>query len=239
VETLGVWRQLRRPSGRDPEPMVVIGGALVVEPHTGRTLWQKTIPPATADRCGQTLLQAGRTAMGLVDAWRWNLDYLVLRGKDYDRAKHLWLDKMPGVRMRFVDHFPDGRPDEPDVLRINTVVDEQEAAAVEGRLREILGAEVNLHAIRAPNYHVTVVEMFASRVDKWAGVKYIAQSYGLGAGAIAAVGDDINDLPMIRAAGLGVAMPQAIPAVKEAADIVAEDGLAALIGRITEARRSR
>ena len=39
--------------------------------------------------------------------------------------------------------------------------------------------------------------------------------------AICAVGDDVNDIAMIRAAGLGVAMGNAQPAVKAAADVIA------------------
>ena len=64
-------------------------------------------------------------------------------------------------------------------------------------------------------------------------MKYIAQGHRIGPGAIAAVGDDINDIPMIRGAALGVAVPNAKDEVKDAADIVAEDGLADLIRNLT------
>jgi hydroxymethylpyrimidine pyrophosphatase-like HAD family hydrolase len=47
------------------------------------------------------------------------------------------------------------------------------------------------------------------------------------------VGDDLNDVPMIRAAGLGVAMGNAKPEVKQAADRIApghdEDGLVEVV----------
>ena len=46
-------------------------------------------------------------------------------------------------------------------------------------------------------------------------------------------GDEENDLPMIRYAGIGVAMANAVPIIKEAADVVTlsnqEDGVAAVI----------
>ena len=35
---------------------------------------------------------------------------------------------------------------------------------------------------------------------------------------VMAIGDEENDLPMIRYAGLGVAMANAVPLIKEAAD---------------------
>ena len=53
---------------------------------------------------------------------------------------------------------------------------------------------------------------------------------------IIAVGDETNDLPMIRYAGLGIAMKNATQAVLDEADEIApwtcdEDGLAKLIDR--------
>ena len=47
------------------------------------------------------------------------------------------------------------------------------------------------------------------------------------------MGDDVNDIPMIRSAGLGVAMGNAIPEVKAAADRIApthdNDGLVEVV----------
>ena len=61
-----------------------------------------------------------------------------------------------------------------------------------------------------------------------------ANAWCIGDEAICAVGDDVNDIPMIRAAGLGVAMGNAVPEVKAAADRIApsqaNDGLAEVVG---------
>jgi hydroxymethylpyrimidine pyrophosphatase-like HAD family hydrolase len=62
----------------------------------------------------------------------------------------------------------------------------------------------------------------------------VAEQLGIAPESICAVGDDVNDLPMIRAAGIGIAMGNATPDVLAAADrIVAahdDDG----IGEVAE-----
>ena len=67
-------------------------------------------------------------------------------------------------------------------------------------------------------------------ITKWSGIQHVAREWDIPAEEICAVGDDVNDLPMIEAAGLGIAMGNALPEVKAAADRVApshdEDGLA-------------
>ena len=58
----------------------------------------------------------------------------------------------------------------------------------------------------------------------------LAKDLGIRAEEIMTLGDEENDLPMIEYAGLGVAMANAIPLVKEAADVVTDtndqDGVA-------------
>ena len=77
------------------------------------------------------------------------------------------------------------------------------------RLQRDFEGRLNVHAIVAPNYAVTIVEAFAAGADKLAGVTYVAQARRIPPSGIVAVGDDVNDIPMVRGAGLGVAMPHA------------------------------
>ena len=57
-------------------------------------------------------------------------------------------------------------------------------------------------------------------VSKASGLAYVARELGLDASDVLAIGDGRNDLEMLRWAGRGVAMGQAIDEVKEAADAV-------------------
>ena len=85
------------------------------------------------------------------------------------------------------------------------------------------------------------MEAFDQAVNKWQGILHVAARHGVEPEQIIAIGDDVNDLPMLRQAGLGVAMGNARPEIKAQAKRVIktnhEDGLAEfleeLIGRRT------
>lgn len=88
-------------------------------------------------------------------------------------------------------------------------------------------------------YYVTysaafMVEISSKAHSKATALEKIAQYYGLTPEQTIAVGDSMNDLPMIERAGLGVAVNNAEKALKEKADLVLErsndeDGVADLI----------
>ena len=76
-------------------------------------------------------------------------------------------------------------------------------------------------------------EVLRGDAGKWTAVLHLADLWGIAADEVCAIGDDMNDLPMIRGAGLGVAMAHAAEVVRAAADHVTlgndEDGVAVLI----------
>lgn len=74
-------------------------------------------------------------------------------------------------------------------------------------------------------------EVSAQNVDKWEAIKYILEQDELTQEEVIAIGDNINDKIMIQNAGLGIAMKDSSPVVKEVANIVTkysnnEDGVA-------------
>ena len=136
------------------------------------------------------------------------------------------------VEVRYVDRLAGA--DIPEPLRVTALVDPADGEALAGRLQQRFGDQLELHAIRAPNYGVTVIEAFAAGASKASALKYVAQGYRLAASKVVAVGDDVNDIPMLRWAGAGLAMPAAAPAVREAADAVVEGRLAEIIDRLAD-----
>lgn len=84
----------------------------------------------------------------------------------------------------------------------------------------------------APFYY----EATLSGVDKGAALVRLCEREGLDLSQAVAFGDHGNDVGMLRAAGLGVAMGNAIPEVKEAADLVADDHLSHGIATVLRER---
>lgn len=83
--------------------------------------------------------------------------------------------------------------------------------------------------------HAMFVEVVPKGVDKGAALAWLAGHFGIPQASVLAAGDQENDLAMVKWAGVGVAMGNAVPAVKDAADWIAppvtEDGAVAILER--------
>ncbi|MBR5235903.1 MAG: HAD family phosphatase [Clostridia bacterium] len=77
------------------------------------------------------------------------------------------------------------------------------------------------------------LELCSNKVNKASGLVALAQHLGIDKDEVMAIGDGANDACMLRWAGLGVAVKNAVPEAKEAADRLTlsndEDGVAAAI----------
>ena len=77
------------------------------------------------------------------------------------------------------------------------------------------------------------LEVIPSQINKGQGIRSICSVLGIGPEQVMAFGDAENDIPMLRVAGIGVAMGNAADVVKAAADYVTrsnnEDGVAAAL----------
>jgi hypothetical protein len=85
------------------------------------------------------------------------------------------------------------------------------------------------------NYGIAELTVFSPDASKGAGLRWLAQRLNIPMAQTLAIGDGVNDVSMLRAAGLGIAMGNAAPEVQQAADAVTaandEDGCALAIER--------
>lgn len=82
------------------------------------------------------------------------------------------------------------------------------------------------------------IEVNAKGINKAAALETVCDKLGLSMNEVIAIGDSLNDMAMIQAAGCGIAMGNAQPPVKKAADWVTgtneEDGVAQALFRFLD-----
>ena len=79
-------------------------------------------------------------------------------------------------------------------------------------------------------------EITNKNVDKWTAIEYLIEKLNIKKEEVIAIGDNMNDKLMIKNAGVGVAMGQSNPIIKEMADVVTQDnnnnGVANILNKI-------
>lgn len=110
-------------------------------------------------------------------------------------------------------------------LRVGMAAQASRVAELEQRIHEQFGDQVLCHSFQAVKQDderdadLCVLEIFAAGVDKWRGIRWIADQQGIASEQVAAIGDEINDLSMLQNAGLGIAMGNAADIAKQTADV--------------------
>lgn len=98
-------------------------------------------------------------------------------------------------------------------------------------INELVGDVLQVSTSGAPFIDATAV-----KVNKAAGLKLVADHYGVESHDVIAFGDNLNDIPMLNWAGTAIAMGNAHPAVLSVADALTvsnlRDGVAVYIDRM-------
>jgi len=155
-------------------------------------------------------------------------EILELRRLAHERDIWYWAYTTEGVRNR--DDWPDGEGESRlDWLKFGFYT---ENARILAELRSMLEEDGRFEVT---NSHPFNLELNPKNVNKSRGVAQVCQLLGIPMSRVIAVGDSINDLDMIRDAGLGIAMGNAQEEVKRQADAVTadneHDGVAMVIRR--------
>ena len=201
-------------------PQISENGAVVVDIRSGMVLHEKLLP-------AEHILPALDTlrSFGLFRA--------------YHTYERVYVDyNTPRARNWY-------RPPVPPVVEVEDVASLYPQSCIkvagigeESTLRE---KRIELERIFAGKLYVTqssfdLVEFLHPEVSKVNALKTIAADLGIAPEEIVAIGDNHNDIGMIRFAGLGVAMGNAHDEVKAAADYVTssntEEGVAAVIEKL-------
>ncbi len=117
-----------------------------------------------------------------------------------------------------------------DLVKLVLVTDGANSRALVEELAAAAPEDVNV-----TRSHPRLVEAIDGRVNKGDALARLSQIMDIPIGQIMGIGDNLNDLPLVAAAGFGVAMGSGAAETKAAADFVtaayAEDGVAVAIER--------
>ncbi|MCC6125922.1 MAG: HAD family phosphatase [Pirellulales bacterium] len=213
-------------------PLITASGALVKDPLDHRTIYRAEFDSALLRGVCRFLDRAGFDPLLCADTFHQRFDFFhaveIERIRHGELAEYLEINPDDG---RLLPDLLDRPP--PDAFLAFTFGTREQMLALESALRENFPGRLATHVLRSPRYRGFLVEIVPAEVSKWSAVRRLARSWNIAEREICAVGDDVNDLTMIRAAGLGVAMGNAIPEVKAAADRIApthdEEGLVQVV----------
>ncbi|MGY3766371.1 sugar-phosphatase [Vagococcus vulneris] len=110
-------------------------------------------------------------------------------------------------------HAPDEMTPEIEIIKTMMI---DEPAILDNAIKQIPKEYYSRYTIvKSDKFYLEILNKEAS---KGGAVFELADKLGIARNEIMAIGDNENDLSMIEAAGIGVAMGNAVPSVKEAAD---------------------
>jgi Cof subfamily protein (haloacid dehalogenase superfamily) len=207
---------------------VFVGGAMVIDTAQRVTLHRMLMEPQLAADVCRLFETSGHAALALQDTAAAGLDYLVSASIALNESTQLWM-KVTAASFKAVDDLGSAVRHQ-HTVRVGIVATPQEIAKVTRLLEESFAGRIYYGSVRVPSQGVEVLEVFDPSVNKWEGIQHVAARHGINPEQIVAIGDDVNDLHMIRNAGLGVAMGNAKPQVQAIAKRVigsnTDEGLA-------------
>jgi 5-amino-6-(5-phospho-D-ribitylamino)uracil phosphatase len=207
------------------DPVVVHNGALVKDLRSGTTLHQSYMSLDTYAEALTLLRQCGGP-MVYVDAFHEDVDILTEGLESAHPFQRTYLqDNL--AHCRIVQDID--TPPSYGVLMMSVMADEAHLRVLRPQIQQSLAGRARVNLLINKNYQGYILEILHPTVSKWDALHRLARREGIATEEIMAVGDDENDLDMIRHAGLGVAMGNAAETVKAVADFItasnAEDGL--------------
>ena len=216
--------------------VVVNNGAVVKEIASGRTLHRDFLPAEIFPDVVALAREQGPPLV-YVDSYPDEIDILTEPHGKISPYQADYIERQAAHRC-FVDDLAAARRD--DVILVSQMADLEVLHPLEERARRVLGARVKTHLLHNKSYDGYILELLSPSSDKWAALARVAADAGIAPAEIAAIGDDVNDIDLVRCAGLGIAMANGAKETLAAADVVvrsnAEEGVVEAIERVLAGR---
>ena len=191
---------------------IFFDGALVVNPHTGDVVHSRPIKK--------------ESVLAAVDHCREKNAYLELYSHSAFYAdKANWTDEIHrlffNVSISLEDLARVGQSN--DILKMGTIAKHEDEFAQANELMSKFKDVLRFSIARSPAFPgVDFFNILDPEVSKGNALKVLCKYLGIPVEQTLAIGDGLNDISLIQSAGLGVAMGNAFPEVKEVADQVTQ-----------------
>jgi hypothetical protein len=201
---------------------ITAGGALVHDARDGAVVLRRGLAPEVVRHIAGVIAEHDQLAQLLQDHTQAGVDYVIVGEQRFDAATEWWFDTLPLTYRRvpsFAHHDEQGH-----TVRVGTVAHNSLLGPLVARLQRELGDLIAvqhwsaLTAEAATGSPTHLLEAFGGGVNKWTAIETLCAQYGIDPAETAAVGDGLNDLEMIRDAGLGIAMANADPRIAAVSD---------------------
>ncbi|MFR7872761.1 HAD-IIB family hydrolase [Peptoniphilus grossensis] len=143
---------------------------------------------------------------------------LVYKKKNFTNFEGTYVDAFRGRNLG-LDNFDnlEGNP-----LSIVFAGSHDDLVSLRNRMRDEISDRFNFHIMKIRREPKWMLEVLQKSGDKFYGVKKYAEIRGIDLKDVAAIGDDSNDVMLIKSVGLGIAMKNGVERLREAADVVSD-----------------
>jgi Cof subfamily protein (haloacid dehalogenase superfamily) len=207
---------------------IYLNGGLIYDERTGERLKRVELPRETAHRAIELArsMQLGPLCFAMDEDDRW-----------------VYADEMAPILPQFLADFPDRMKFVNDLLleagpppvSIETYGSREQADALIDLWRREFGPEVLVYGWESKRFKLWGAHIHSSIVDKGLAAKEIAEWLNVPREQAIAIGDEVNDVELLRWAGLGIAMGNGHEDCHASADHItahcSEDGVAQAIER--------
>lgn len=201
---------------------VFVTGAAITDIIEGTTQHHTALDPEVAAELIDLLKDEPQAVLAYREPNRVGHEYLVTGHGQLTPNSKWWFDFTGSLLHEQRNVTPD---DLHHTLRVGMVAPGSRMPRILEAVEQNFAGRVQAHAFAAvqspdPDEAVHILEVFAPGVDKWHGLSWVADQMGIGSEQVAVIGDEINDVAMLQAAGCAIAMENATDAAKQHAAYV-------------------
>ena len=213
-------------------PVIVHGGLLIKDAGTYETLYHTYLPKDFSLEAMKFLKAHGVVPIVYVDLFSQGIDIYLDNERD-GHPFHLKYLERNLANCHFVGDVTQVFC--PQTIHIGALADRPSLERLNVRLEREFGTAARHHIMNNTNAEGAFLEIMSPGHSKWRALSRLIELEGFTAEQVICIGDEVNDVEMISHAGLGVAMGNAIPAVKAVAKYIThsneEDGVAHVVER--------